>query len=83
MESMSVYFKNLLIPERNKTKKFEGLKDKMRSRMEGSNSQLLSKVRKATSIKSAIQAAPIYFIMSSLKIPLGVRKDLDLIVKRF
>lgn len=82
MGNNAVYLGNYLVFSRNRLKEFKFLKERVHQRLEGWNQQLLSKAKKATLIKTMIQAIPIYS-MSTFNIPLGTCRTLDSMVKCF
>lgn len=61
---------------------FNKLKERVTTRFESWNGQLLSKARKMILIKYVVQAIPTY-TMSTLRISEGVRNNLDTVVRRF
>lgn len=82
MQGNSIYLGNSLILSKNQTKEFAKLRERVQRRLEGWQSQLLSKAEKATLIRSVVQAMPIYS-MATFRIPKGVCESLDAIVRRF
>lgn len=82
MGHKAIYLGNSLVLGRNKRKKFFRVKERVKSRIKGWNKHLLSKVGKATLIKSVIQAIPTY-IMTTHLLPLGCCEELDALVRKF
>nr|XP_048330864.1 uncharacterized protein LOC125422764 [Ziziphus jujuba var. spinosa] len=78
----AIYLGNSLVFGRNKTKEFHILKERLKGRLEGWNRHFLSKVGKATLIKSVVQAIPSY-TMSTFLLPVNVCEDMDAIVRKF
>lgn len=77
-----IYSSNALIMGRNKIKDFSWIRDRVVSKLEGSNKNLLSKIGKAVFIQSIIQAIPFY-TMATFKVPTTLCKELDRLVKKF
>lgn len=82
LRANSLYLCNNLVFGRNKSKEFGRLKDRIQNRLEGWQTQLLSRVGKETLIKSVIQASVVYS-MSTFHIPKKVCKAMDTIVQKF
>lgn len=82
MGKNTIYLGNSFVLSRNKTKEFGKLKDRVQQKLEGWNKNLISKAGKITLIKAVVQAIPTYS-MSTFKIPDGICKDLDAMVRRF
>lgn len=78
----SLYLGNSLLLGRSKIKEFGRLMDKLQTRLEGWKCQLLSRADKATLIRSVAQSLPVY-TMSTFKVPVGVCKELDSVLRRF
>lgn len=82
MKDNSIYLINTLIMVKNRRKKFNKLKDRVQTPLEGWQSKLLSKAGKATLIKAVVQDILVY-TMSTFKISKGKYKDLYSMVRRF
>ncbi|KAH7524580.1 hypothetical protein FEM48_Zijuj06G0134600 [Ziziphus jujuba var. spinosa] len=78
----AIYLGNTFVFERNKTKDFFKMKERIKDRLEGWNKNLLSKSGKTVLIKSVVQAILTY-TMSTFHLPLGLCEDLDGLVRRF
>lgn len=81
MKKDTVYLGNLLIFGRRKAKEFGRLKDMLQGRLEGWQSQLLSRAGRATLIKAVAQAIPVY-TMSTFRVPNGVCQEMDAMIRR-
>lgn len=79
MKEGSVYLGNTLVFGKQKLKDFMLLKDMVHMRLEGLQSQLLSKV---TFIRSVIQAISVY-TMSTFKVLKRVCMEMDALVRKF
>ena len=66
----------------SKSKDFNSIKERIQCRLESWQSQLLSKARKATLIKSIAQSIPTYS-MSTFRFLKGFCEELDGIIRRF
>lgn len=82
MKKDAVYLGNSLIFGRKKTKEFGKLKEKLQARLEGWQSQLLSRAGRATLINAVEQAIPVY-AMSNFRIPSGVCHEMDAQIRHF
>lgn len=82
MKDNYIYLENALILGKNHEKEFHKLKERVQIHLEGWQSKLLSKVGKATLIKSVVQALHVY-TMVTFKIPKIICEDLDSLVRRF
>lgn len=78
----AIYLGNSLVFGRNNLKEFHFLKESIKGRLEGWNKHFLLKARKATLIKSVVQAIPNY-TMSTYLLPNNVCEDLDACVRKF
>lgn len=78
----ATYLGNPLFLTRRKAKDFEYLKQRVITRLESWQSQLLSKAGKGVLIKSVVQALPAY-AMATFKMPLSFCDNLDGLVRRF
>lgn len=77
-----IYLGSSLLMNRNKSKDFKVLKDRVNLRLEGWNRNLLSKAGKDSLISLVIQAILVYS-MSTLQIPTSISNDLDTAVRYF
>lgn len=77
-----IYLGSSLLMNRNKSKDFKVLKDRVNLRLEGWNRNLLSKAGKDSLIFLVIQAILVYS-MSTLQIPTSISNDLDTAVRYF
>lgn len=77
-----IYLGSSLLMNRNKSKDFKVLKDRVNLRLEGWNRNLLSKAGKDSLISLVIQAILVYS-MSTLRIPTSISNDLDTAVRYF
>lgn len=82
MAKGSIYLGNSLVLSRNKSKEFKVLKDKITTRLNEWSRNLLSKAGKVTMIKLVLQATSVY-TMSTFRVPSGICKEMDGIVRRF
>lgn len=77
-----MHLENYFILGKPKIKEFRRIKDRVQARVEGWQSQLLSRAGKATLIKEVAQAIQVYSV-SIFKLPQGICKDLDALVRKF
>lgn len=81
MGNNSIYLGNALIMGRNRVKDFSRIRDRVVSKLEGWNRNLISKAGKAVLIQSVIQAIPSY-TMATFRVPYMLCKELDMCVKK-
>lgn len=77
-----IYLGDSLVFGRSMAKEFHHLKDKIKNKLQGWTTNLLSKAGKATLIKLVIQAIPTY-AMSSFLLPKNICSDMDRIIRRY
>lgn len=82
MKVGTIYLGNTFIFGKSKIKDFNQLKDRVQTRLEGWQSQTLSKAGKLTLMKYVAQAIPVYS-MSTFKLPKKICKDMDSMIRRF
>lgn len=82
IDPKAIYLGNFFVFGNKKTKEFFYLKEKIKGRLKGWNKDMLSKVGKATLIKSVVQAIPTY-TMSTFLLPSSLSEELDTIVQEF
>lgn len=78
----AIYLGNSLVFCRKRSKEFDKLKKRRQCRLEGWQSQILSRVGKATFICSVAQAIPFYS-MSTFRVPAVMCQALDSLVQKF
>lgn len=82
LQKGTVYLGNPFLMGRQKIKEFGRIQERVQCRLEGWQSQLLSRAGKATLIKTVAQAIPTY-VIAMFRLPKKVCDNLDTIIRRF